>query len=105
MNNNQQPNPFPELEALRKRAEATGDKVERLRLMQQWVEKAGQITEEDTGRKKQLEEQRVREYGCATDGEALETLEELKADVEALQAEVDAGSDTLMGEMGWQANA
>lgn len=101
-NNQQQPYPFPELEAIRQKAKRSTDKIERLRLMQEWVDKAGKLAAQDEGRIKQLEEQRTREYGCATDELAMEMVEELRGDVAGLEAELETGVQTLMEEMGWQ---
>lgn len=103
MNNPQpQPNPFPELEAIRQKAERSTDKVEKLRLMQEWVDKAGKLAAQDEGRIKQIKEQRVREYGCPTDELAAEMVEELRGDVAGLDQELETGVQTLMEEMGWQ---
>ena len=102
MNNTQlQPSPYPELEVLRQRARQSTDKVERVRLKQEWVNLAGKLAAQDEGRIKQLETQRVQEYGCPTDDLALAMVRELEGDVATLEVELNEGVETLMGEMGW----
>jgi len=101
MNQQTQANPFPELEALKAKAQQTQDKVERLQLMKQWVDKAGRLAAQDEGRIKQLEDQRAREYGCPTDELALEMIQELEGDVAELDKEINDGTKVLMKEMGW----
>lgn len=100
-NNQQQPSPFPELDQLANAARASTDRVEKLRLMSQWVEKAKTIQAEGQGRVKQMEEQRSREYGCPDDQASREMLQELKASVADLDAELEDGTAVLMEAMGW----
>ena len=99
--NQQQPNPFPELEKIEQQARRTTDRVERLRLMQQWTSEAKVIQAEGQGRIKQLELQRAQEYGCPTDELAQEMIQELEGDVAELERELESGVEILMGEMGW----
>ena len=102
MNNfRQQPNPFPELDKLAQAAQKSTDRVEKLRLMGQWVEKAKHIQAEGQGRIKQLEEQRIREYGCPDDQQAQELILELEGSVADLEQELKDGTAVLMEAMHW----
>lgn len=101
MNNNQQPNPFPELEKIKLAAQRATDRMEKLRLMKDWTEKAKVIQAEGQGQIKQLESQRSREYGCPDDQQAEDMIRELEGNVAGLEQELESGVSVLMGEMGW----
>lgn len=100
--NNQQPNPFPELEALKQKAQRATDPVERLQLMKQWIDKAKIIQATGEGQVKQIENQRAQEFGCPTNELAADIIRELEEDVARLAGERDQGVVTLMEEMRWE---
>jgi hypothetical protein len=97
----QQPSPFPELEKIKLAAQRTTDRVEKLRLMKDWMDKAMVLHAEGQGRIKQMEEQRTREYGAPDDQQAQEMIRELEGDVAGLEQELESGVSVLMEEMGW----
>ena len=99
--NQQQPNPFPELEKIKQAAQRTTDRVEKLRLMKDWTEKARVLQAEGQGQIKQLESQRSREYGCPDDQQAEAMIRELEGNVAELEQELESGVSVLMEEMGW----
>ena len=99
--NQQQPSPFPELDRLAQAAQNTTDRVEKLHLMAQWIEKAKTIQAEGTGRIKQLELQRTQEYDCPDDQQAQELIQELESSVADLERELEDGTAVLMETMGW----
>jgi len=99
--NSQTANPFPELEQLRQRAIGSQDRVEKLRLAQEWIDKAKHITAQGEGQIKQLELQRTQEYGVPDDAQAQEMILELRQDVARLDQELTEGTQGLMEEMGW----
>lgn len=97
----QQPSPFPELEKIKLAAQRATDRVEKLRLMKEWTEKAKVIQAEGQGQIKQLESQRSREYGCPDDKQAEAMIRELEGDVAGLEQELESGVSVLMEEMNW----
>lgn len=99
--NQQEPTPFPELDRLAQAAQKATDRVEKLRLMAQWIEKAKVIQATGQGKIQQLETQRVQEYGCPDDQQAQEMIKELETSVAALEKELEDGTAVLMEEMGW----
>lgn len=101
MNNSQSANPFPELEKIKLAAQKATDRVEKLRLMKEWVGSAKVIQAEGQGQIKQLESQRSREYGCPDDQQAEAMIRELEGDVAGLERELESGVSVLMEEMGW----
>jgi hypothetical protein len=101
MNNPQSTNPFPELEKIKQAAQRATDRVEKLRLMKEWMDKAMVLHAEGQGRIKQMESQRSREYGCPDDQQAEAMIRELEGDVAGLEQELESGVSVLMEEMGW----
>lgn len=97
----QQPSPFPELDKIKAKAQETTDRVDRLKLIKEWVDKAKVMAAEGQGQIKQLELQRAQEYGCPTDEEAEEEIKELQEGITILDQEIETGVQTLMEAMEW----